>query len=181
MLLDGGLKVFFKHLQRGIVFCCCTVANVKSEANLGVNLSELDSTVQCSGLFTGESISLMVAGQSGLVKDGSISADEAPVSGLDNLTGVVLNGQADVEDLAAVGDIGVVSVGLSFALEAGLEGGLEEGLGICGEGVGEGSGGGVSTLGGRVGEGCQDSQSCNSGHGDGKGKGLVAHHGEVRR
>jgi len=34
-----------------------------------------------------------------LIKDGSVSADEAPVGGLDDLSGVVLDGQADVEHL----------------------------------------------------------------------------------
>jgi len=118
----------------------------------------------------------VVAGQSGLIEDGSVAADEAPVSGLDDCSGIVFNGQADVEDLAVVGNVGVVSVGLSFALEGGLEGGLEEGLGIGGEGVGQGGGRG---LGSRAGQGCQDCQGGDCGHGDGEKEGLVAHHGEV--
>jgi hypothetical protein len=44
----------------------------------------------------------VVAGQRGLVEDGAVAADEAPVGGLDHLAGVVLDGQADVEDLASI-------------------------------------------------------------------------------
>ena len=148
-----------------------------AETNLrGLDLSELDSAVKGGSLFAGESVGLMVAGQSGLVEDGSVAADETPVSGLDDLSGVILNGQADVEHLAVVGDVGVVTVGLSLALEGGLEGGLQEGLGVGGEGVGQGGGGG---LGSGAGQGSQDCQGGDGGHGDWEEEGLVAHHGEV--
>ncbi len=43
----------------------------------------------------------MVAGQGGLVKDGLVATDEAPVGSLDNLTSVIFNGQADMEDFGA--------------------------------------------------------------------------------
>lgn len=136
----------------------------------------------------------MVAGQSGLVEDGAVAADEAPVGRLDNLSSVILQWKADVEDLAGVVDIGVVTVGLvgtdnrrlaaariglavqgdtylTVALEVGLEWGLEQGLCICGEGVGQG-------VGWRLGCRGDQGQSGESGNGDGEDQGLVAHHGE---
>ena len=111
------------------------------ETDLSLDLAELDSAVKGGGLFAGEGIGLVVAGQGSLIEDGSVSADEAPVGGFDNLTSIILNGQADVEDLAAVGNIGVVAVGLSLALEGVLKGALEEGLGVSCKGVGQCSGG----------------------------------------
>ena len=41
----------------------------------------------------------MVAGESGLVKDSGVAADEGPVGSVDNGAEVILNGQADVEHL----------------------------------------------------------------------------------
>ena len=45
-----------------------------------------------------------------LVKDSAVAADEAPLGKLNHVALVVLHGQADVEDLTVVGDVGVVSV-----------------------------------------------------------------------
>ena len=145
------------------------------ETGLSIDLSELDGAVEGGGVLAREGIGLVVAGEGGLVEDGSVAADEAPVGGLDHLTGVVLDGQADVEDLAVVLDIGVVAVGLALALEARLKGGLEEGLSVGGEAVGQGSGG---RLRGRAGQWGQDGQGSDGGDGDGEGEGLVAHHGD---
>ena len=82
----------------------------------------------------------MVAGQSGLIEDGSVTADEAPVGSLDDTSGIIFNGQADVEDLAVVVHVSVVAVGLALALEAGLEWRLEQGLSICWESERQGVG-----------------------------------------
>ena len=85
----------------------------------------------------------MVAGEGGLVEDGLVAADEAPVSGLNDGTSIILDGQADVEDLAVVVNIGVVAIGLSITREARLQLRLEESLSISREGVGQSIGRGL--------------------------------------
>lgn len=62
----------------------------------------------------------MVTGKSLLVEDGLVSADERELGGLDDLAEVVLDWEADVENLAEVGDVSVVSVLSAFAVEASL-------------------------------------------------------------
>ena len=79
----------------------------------------------------------MIAGEGGLVKDGLVATDEAPVSGLNDSTSIILNGQTDVEDLAVVVNISVVAIGLSITSEARLQLRLEESLSISREGVGQ--------------------------------------------
>ena len=95
--------------------------------------TELNGVVEGRSIGARDGILLVVADKSGLVEDGAIAADEAPLGGLDHSTGIVLNGEADVEHLASVGDIGVVAVLLSLAGEAQVKGNVEEGLGISGE------------------------------------------------
>ncbi len=79
---------------------------------LGINLAKLNCAVESWGLFAGEGVSFVVAGKGGLVEDGAVAADEAPVGRLDHLSSVILQGKADVEDLAGVLDVGVVTVSL---------------------------------------------------------------------
>ena len=77
--------------------------------DLLLNLSELDSAVERCSLLAGEGVGRVVAGEGLLVKDGAVAADEGPLGGLDDGAEVVLNRQADVEDLAVVVNIGVVT------------------------------------------------------------------------
>ena len=135
--VDGVKALFMVVVVVAVVLC------LKFITELRVDLSELDGAIEGRGVLAGESIGLVVAGQGGLIEDGSIAADEAPVSGFDNLTGVVLNRQADVEDLAVVLNVSVVAVSLTVALKGGLEGGLQEGLGISGKAVCKGGGRGL--------------------------------------
>ena len=81
----------------------------------------------------------MVAGQSGLIKDGLVSADETPVSSLNDGTSIIFNWQANVEDLAVVVNISIVTISLGLTLEAGLEWGLEKSFRISCKGLGQGS------------------------------------------
>jgi len=116
----------------------------------------------------------MVAGEGGLVKDGLVAADEAPVSSLNNGSSIVLNGQADVEDLAVVVNISVVTISLSFTAEARLQRGLEKGLSSIWEGVGQ-CGGSRWGLGGRADERGHDGEGSNGGGDGGENNGM---HGE---
>jgi len=81
---------------------------------LGINLAKLNSTVKGGCFLTRESISLVIAGEGGLIKDGSVAADEAPVSSLHYLSSIILQWQADVEDLAGIVDISIVTIGLGL-------------------------------------------------------------------
>jgi len=54
----------------------------------------------------------MITGEGGLVKDSSVAADKAPVSSLNYLSSIILQWQADVEHLAGILDISIVTVGL---------------------------------------------------------------------
>ena len=95
--------------------------------------TELNGVVEGRSIGTGKGVLLVVASKSGLVEDGAVATDEAPLGGLDHRTGIVLNGEADVKDLASVGDIGVVAILLALAREAQVKGGVEQSLGISGE------------------------------------------------
>ena len=53
-----------------------------------------------------------------LVEDGLVAADEGPLRVVDDVAAGVLQRQADVEDLAVVGHVGVVAVGARLAREA---------------------------------------------------------------
>ena len=139
--------------------------------------TELNGAVEGGGLRAGKGVLLVVAGEGGLVEDGAVAADEAPLGGLDHRAGIILEGQADVEDLAVVGDIGIVAVLLALAGEAQVKGGVEEGLSISRELVALVSGsvvlgqgkvashaggeddGGLGEHGG-VGEGVEDGGAC---------------------
>ena len=95
--------------------------------------TELNGAVEGGGLRAGKGVLLVVAGEGGLVEDGAVAADKAPLGGLDHRAGIILNGEADVEDLAGVGDIGVVAILLALTGEAEIKRSVEEGLGIGGE------------------------------------------------
>jgi len=79
---------------------------------LGINFAKFNSTIKSGCFITGESISLMITGEGGLVKDSSVAADKAPVSSLNYLSSIILQWQADVEHLAGILDISIVTVGL---------------------------------------------------------------------
>ena len=63
------------------------------------DLAVLDGVVEGLRLVAGDGVLLVVAGEGLLVEDGAVAADERPVGGLDDGAEIVLNGQADVEDL----------------------------------------------------------------------------------
>jgi hypothetical protein len=136
---------------------------------LGLNFAKLNSTIERGSIRTREGIGLMVAGESGLIKDGLVAADETPVSSLNDSASIVLNGQADVEDLAVVVDISVIAVSLSSTAEARLQLGLEKGLSISWEGVRQGIGRG---LWGRADERSHDGEGGNEGGDGGENNGL---------
>lgn len=73
-----------------------------------------------------ESVGFVVAGQSGLVKDGLVSAHEREVSHFDELSKIILNGKADVEDFAIVVDVSIVTVAATIAVEVLRERSLTE-------------------------------------------------------
>ena len=60
----------------------------------------------------------VVASQGLLVKDGGIAADERPVGCFDDGAEVVFDREADVENLAVVGNVGVIAVFTALAGEA---------------------------------------------------------------
>ena len=120
------------------------------------DLSELsvDDIVVSFGLVAGEGVLGVGAGEGVLAEDGLVAAEEGVLGGFDDLSGVVFDGQADVEDPAVVGDVSVVPVGTAFASE-GL-GGLPDDVEVP---VGE-----------RVG-----ALGCDSGHQEGEGEGDGLH------
>merc|ERR1711863_11710 len=79
------------------------------------HLSVANRAIEAGGLFTRESIVREVANKSLLVEDGAVATEEAPLGGAGHHPVVVLDGQADVEDLATAGNISVVAVVLAFA------------------------------------------------------------------
>ena len=66
---------------------------------VGVDPSELDCAVVGLCLVAGHRVLRVVADEGGLVEDGAVPADEAPVGGLNHGSEVVLKGKADVEHL----------------------------------------------------------------------------------
>ncbi len=80
--------------------------------------SVLDSVVERLGLVAGDGVLFVVASQGLLVEDGGVAADEGPVGSFDDGAEVVLDGKADVEHLAVVGNVSVVAVLAAFAGEA---------------------------------------------------------------
>ena len=75
----------------------------------------------------------MVAGQGGLVEHGHVGAGKAPLGVRLDVALVVLDGQADVEDLASVVHVGVVSVSLALAGEGVHVGVSQDILGAAGQ------------------------------------------------
>ena len=63
------------------------------------HLSVANGAIEAGGLFTRESIVREVANKSLLVEDGAVATEEAPLGGAGHHPVVVLDGQADVEDL----------------------------------------------------------------------------------
>ena len=63
------------------------------------HLSVANGAIEAGGLLTRESIVREVANKSLLVEDGAVATEEAPLGGAGHHPVVVLDGQADVEDL----------------------------------------------------------------------------------
>jgi len=80
-------------------------------------LSKLNSTEEGWRFFAGEGITRVIACQSLLVEHSLVGAEERPFCKLNDVGFIVFNGEADVEDLTATSNIGVVSIILSFARE----------------------------------------------------------------
>lgn len=102
---------------------------------VGVDLAKLDLVVEGLGLGAGNGVDLVVASEGALIEDGSVAADKGPLSGLDDGTEVILEGKTDVEELASVGDIGVVTVFTSLARERQAQRLIQKGLGGVGQQV----------------------------------------------
>lgn len=83
--------------------------------------------------MTRDGVLLVVAHKSGLIKDSAITTDERPLGSLNHRAGIILNREADVEDLAAVGHISIVAILLSGARKAEVKRLVEEGLGLVGK------------------------------------------------
>ena len=83
------------------------------------NLSEfsINDIIITLGLVTGVSVLWVCARQRVLAEDGLVSAEERVLIRLGDFSGVILNWQADVEDLAVVGYVGVVTVGTALTCE----------------------------------------------------------------
>jgi len=79
--------------------------------------AKLDSTKEGWRLLAREGVIRVIACQSLLVKHGLVGAEERPFCILNDVGFIVFNGEADVEDLTATSNIGVVSIILSFARE----------------------------------------------------------------
>lgn len=121
---------------------CASVCVVWSPLSLLlINLAKLNSPIEAGRLVARERIFRIVAGERALVKDGGVSADEAPLSCLDDGPGLILDGQADVKDLAVVGHIGIVAVGLTLAREPERDGSREDEVGVGRELVSSSRGG----------------------------------------
>ena len=101
-----------------------------------LDLAELHGAIQGRRLGAGKGVVLVVAGEGLLVKDGPVAADKAPLGVLDDLALVVLDGQADVEDLAVVVHVAVVAVALALAAEAVLVGLLQDLVRAAGQDAG---------------------------------------------
>ena len=63
------------------------------------HLSVANGAIEAGGLFTRESVVREVADKGLLVEDCPVAAEEAPLGGAGHDAVVVLDGQADVEDL----------------------------------------------------------------------------------
>ena len=63
------------------------------------HLSVANGAIETGGLLTRESIVREVANKSLLVEDGAVATEEAPLGGAGHHPVVVLDGQADMEDL----------------------------------------------------------------------------------
>ena len=64
--VDGVKALFMVVVVVAVVLC------LKFITELRVDLSELDGAIEGRGVLAGESIGLVVAGQGGLIEDGSI-------------------------------------------------------------------------------------------------------------
>jgi len=139
---------------------------------LSVLLAEegVDGVVETLGLFTGQGSLRVGAGEGVLAEDGLVAAEEGVLLGLDNFTGVVFEGNADVEDPAVVGNISVVTVGTTLAVEGPVGFSTKDLESTVGEGVSFG---------------CQGNRDGSQGGGDGDERlhgdgGVREERGDVR-
>merc|ERR1712123_379904 len=79
--------------------------------------AKLDSTKEGWRFLAREGVNRMIACQSLLVEHGLVGAEERPFCKLNDVGFVVFNGEADVEDLTATSNIGIVSIVLFFTRE----------------------------------------------------------------
>ena len=98
-----------------------------------LDLAKFDGAVEGGGFRAGEGVRGVVAGQGLLVKDGAVAAHKGPLSVLDDLAKLVLDGQADVEDLAVVVNVGIVAIGLVLTGEGLNDAVGEDGVRVGGE------------------------------------------------
>jgi len=122
------------------------------------------------GLLTGEGILRVGTGEGVLAEDGLVAADEAVLVGGDDLPGVVSDGVADVEHSAVVGNISVVTVGTTLAVEGPVGFSTKDLESTVGEGVSFG---------------CQGNRDGSQGGGDGDERlhgdgGVREERGDVR-
>jgi len=89
---------------------------------LDVLLSEegVDGIVKALGLLAGEGSLRVGTGEGVLAEDRLVAAEEGVLLSLDDLSGIVLKGHADVEDSAVVSNVGIVAVGAAFTVEGGV-------------------------------------------------------------
>ena len=77
-----------------------SVKNVTWDASVVLqHLPVPDGAIETGGLLAREGVIWEVADEGLLVKDGPVAAEEAPLGGAGHDALVVLDGQADVEDL----------------------------------------------------------------------------------
>ena len=63
------------------------------------NQSKLHRVVERLGLRAGEGVQLVVAAERLLVKEGSVGAEERPLVGVDDVAGIILDRETNVEEL----------------------------------------------------------------------------------
>lgn len=103
-----------------VAFCLLIVGYF---AELGVG-----DVVEAPGLSAGVGILSVGAGEAVLTEHGLVAAHEGEVGRLHQGADVVSDGETDMEQLAVVVHVSVVSVGQVLAGEGGVEGARQHGL-----------------------------------------------------
>ena len=92
--------VFESNFWKLAVFC--VKIHGKDSLIIFGDFSELDSSVKTGRLLAGEGVLRVVAGQRLLVEHGLVAAEETPLGRLHHLTFVVLDREANMENLGYV-------------------------------------------------------------------------------